>query len=74
MRDRMSDPEIVFRINDDGSWTPIEYTQHPHIYQHSECGVPGVSEFVVQWDRTLRRQGFVEAAVETETSSEKVTA
>jgi len=63
MGDRMADPEIVFRVHDD-DWIPIEYTQNPGIHRHDPNGLHALDDFVDQWDRTLRRQGFVEAAKE----------
>ena len=58
--DLMCDPEIVFRVKD-GEWTPIEYTQHPSIYQKDAEGLD-IGGFVDTWDRNLRDQGFVEAS------------
>ena len=60
--DLMCDPEIVFHI-DDGEWRAVRYTQHPRIHQHDPDGLD-ISEFVEQWSENLRRQGFVDAAVE----------
>lgn len=59
--DRMSDPEVVFRVDGD-TWTPIRYTQHPHIHRFDEDGLPDVKDFVKQWSRNLTLQGFVNAA------------
>lgn len=59
--DRMSDPEVVFRIDGD-TWTPIRYTLHPHIHRYDETGLPDVKDFVKQWSRNLTLQGFVNAA------------
>jgi hypothetical protein len=61
MGDLMSDPEIVFHI-DNGEWTPVRYTQHPHIHQHDEDGLPDVAAFAADWSRNLKQQGYVEAA------------
>ncbi|MFW6384691.1 MAG: DUF6908 domain-containing protein [Halodesulfurarchaeum sp.] len=58
--DLMCDPEIVFRVKDD-DWTPIEYTQHPHVYEYDESGLD-LDGFVVTWSRNLVRQGFLRAA------------
>lgn len=60
--DLMADPDIVFHITTDGTWVPIEYTQHPHIYQHNEAGLPGAKAFAETWSRNLQRQGYVDAA------------
>jgi hypothetical protein len=59
--DLMSNPEVVFHI-DGGVWTPVRYTQHPHVHQHDEDGLPGVEAFCETWSENLRRQGFVEEA------------
>lgn len=58
--DLMCDPEVVFEI-EDGLWTPIEYTQHPRVYERDESGL-NLSEFLSRWEQNIRRQGFVEAA------------
>lgn len=75
MGDLMSDPEIVFHI-DNGVWTPVRYTQHPHIHQYDESGLSDVKQFAKQWSRKLKRQGFVEAARKAASSSapQRVTA
>lgn len=62
MGDLMADPDIVFHVSRTGKWVPIEYTQHPHIYQHNETGLPGAAKFAETWDRNLRRQGYLDAA------------
>lgn len=59
--DRMSDPEIVFHVDGD-TWTPVRYTQHPHIHRYDETGLNDVEDFVKQWSRNLTMQGFVNAA------------
>ncbi len=58
--DLMCDPEIVFRV-ENGDWIPIEFTQHPRVYQRDEDGLQ-LNGFIKRWDRNLRQQGFVEAA------------
>jgi len=58
--DLMCDPEIVFRV-EDGDWTPVEYTQHPHTHQHDSTGLD-ITDFVDRWSKNLRMQGFVAAA------------
>ena len=63
--DLMRDPEIVYRI-EDGNWVPVEYTQDPRVYQRDQTGLPDVQEFAQTWDENLRRQGFLEAAEQTE--------
>jgi len=60
--DLMSDPEIVFTITDDEEWIPVRYTQHPHIHQHNEAGLPDVATFAKQWDQTLKTQGYIDEA------------
>jgi hypothetical protein len=57
--DIMSDPEIVFKIQD-SEWTPIRYTQHPNIHRHDENGLPSVQKFAEQWSRNLKKQGFTD--------------
>jgi len=64
MGDLMYDPEIVFEVDGD-QWTAVEYTQHPHLYQHDESGLPEAQSFADRtWDRNLRAQGFVDAAAQ----------
>jgi hypothetical protein len=59
--DLMRDPEIVFRIIENGSWMAVEYRQDDcGIYQRDESGLD-VSGFVKRWDKNLEKQGFVEA-------------
>ena len=58
--DLMCDPEVVFRI-ENNNWIPIEYTQHPRIYQRDESGLE-LEGFLKRWDQNLRQQGFVESA------------
>jgi len=36
--DLMSDPEIVFKITDDGL-VPVRYTHHPYMHQHDRSGL-----------------------------------
>ena len=58
----MRDPEIVFRVDERGDWTPIEYQQDDMgIYQRDLSGL-SLNGFVEQWDQNLENQGFVEAA------------
>jgi hypothetical protein len=60
--DLMRDPEIVFRIEESGDWTPIEYQQDDMgIYQRDLSGL-SLNGFVEQWDQNLENQGFVQAA------------
>jgi hypothetical protein len=56
--DLMCDPEVVFHI-DNGVWTPVRYTQHPHVHQHDPDGLM-LDEFLEQWNDNLCRQGFVD--------------
>ena len=60
--DLMCDPEIVFRV-EGNRWVPVEYTQHPRIYQRDESGLQ-LGGFVGTWNRNLRKQGFVEVVSE----------
>lgn len=57
--DLMCDPEVVFRV-ENGDWIPIEYTEHPRIYQRDENGLQ-LNGFLKRWDRNLRQQGFLKA-------------
>ncbi|RKD95654.1 DUF6908 domain-containing protein [Halopiger aswanensis] len=65
MGDRTADPEIVFKVRN-GDWIPVRYTQNPGVHQHDEDGLEPVQEFVKEWSRNLRIQGFVDAAKEQE--------
>ena len=58
--DLMCDPEIVFRV-EHGDWVPIEYTQHPQVYQRDENGLQ-LNGFIERWNRNLRQQGFLKTA------------
>jgi len=60
--DLMCDPEIVFHI-DNGVWTPVRFTQHPHVHRHDPTGLE-LGGFVTQWSENLREQGFLDAAKE----------
>ena len=60
--DLMRDPEIVYRIEENGEWTPIEYRQDPGIYQRDNSGLPDVEDFAETWSENLKQQGFLEAA------------
>jgi len=60
--DLMRDPEIVYRIEDNGEWTPIEYRQDPGIYQRDETGLNDVEDFAETWSENLKNQGFLQAA------------
>ncbi|WP_313694176.1 DUF6908 domain-containing protein [Halorarum halobium] len=53
--DRMSDPEVRFDVSDPEDWTPIEYTQHPAIYQRDEDGLE-MDDFLRKWDKNLQNQ------------------
>jgi len=59
--DLMSDPEIVFKIQDQ-QWIPVRYTQHPGIHQHNENGLPQAQEFCKHWNQQLKKQGYLQAA------------
>lgn len=60
--DLMRDPEIVFRIEESGDWTPIEYQQDDlGLYQRDLSGL-SIDGFVEQWDENLEDQGFVDAS------------
>jgi len=64
--DLMRDPEIVYRIDDSGEWTAIEYRQDPGIYQRDQTGLPDVEDFAETWSENLQRQGFLQAAQENQ--------
>jgi len=66
MGDLMSDPEIVFRT-DGTTWTPVRYTQHPHVERYDPDGLD-MAGFVKRWDRNLREQGYVDAAGTTDST------
>jgi len=53
--DRMSDPEVRFNVSDPENWIPIEYTQHPQIYQRNEDGIE-TDDFLQTWDDNLQNQ------------------
>ena len=61
--DRMSDPEIRFDISNPEDWTPIEYTQHPGIYQRDEEGLD-IDDFLETWDKNLQHQFPAEEVTE----------
>ncbi|MFB1065017.1 helix-turn-helix transcriptional regulator [Natrinema sp. H-ect4] len=54
-------PEIIFKVKD-GEWIPIRYTQSQGIHRHDKNGLQSGQKFVKQWSRTLKSQGFVDAA------------
>lgn len=69
--DLMSDPEIVFitpAADEDDGWTPVRYTQHPHIHVHNSNGLTDLNSFIKRWCGNLREQGFVTAASESNLS------
>lgn len=53
--DRMSDPEVRFDVSDPENWKPIEYTQHPAIYNRNEDGLE-MADFLKTWDKNLQSQ------------------
>ena len=61
--DLMRDPEIVYEIEENGDWKPVEYQQDSGIplYHHDEDGID-IDDFVNEWDENLKKQGFVEAS------------
>lgn len=60
--DLMRDPEVVFRIDDEG-WTPVMYQHDPWQYEQDDNGLPDVRHFCEgTWNTNLRKQGFVTAA------------
>jgi len=61
--DRMSDPEVRFDVSDPDNWKPIEYTQHPAIYQRDESGLE-MDDFLETWDKNLQSQFPAEEVTE----------
>ena len=61
--DLMRDPEIVYEIEDDGNWKPVEYQQDPGIYKRDMDGL-SMDGFIQTWDKNLEQQGFIEASQE----------
>lgn len=59
--DVMRDPEIVYEIEENGNWKPVEYQQDPGIYEHNSDGLD-LGGFIEQWDENLQKQGFIEAS------------
>lgn len=53
-------PEVVFRTEND-AWIPIEFTDRPAIHRYDATGVD-VGPRLSQWNRRLRRLGFVASA------------
>ena len=53
--DMMRDPEMVFRIQDDGDWVPIVFRQDPIIHQIDEDGLgQDAYEFTETWAINLK--------------------
>ena len=61
--DTMSDPEIVFVV-DSGEWRPVRFTHHPLAHEYDESGLD-LSEFLSTWNKSLRNQGFIDAATQS---------
>ena len=58
--DLMRDPELTFRIEADGTWTPVSYRVDAlDTYEYSTEGVP-IGDMLGIWAENLRMQGFVE--------------
>ena len=61
--DLMRDPEVVFRVDENGEWTAVEYIHDPFTREQDDVGLPDVQEFAEkQWSKNLRKQGYVAAA------------
>ena len=54
-RDYMRDPEVRFRIQDDGEWLPVEYRQDPKIREYCTDGID-IEEFLRTWASNLKCQ------------------
>jgi hypothetical protein len=67
--DLMSDPEVVFKI-DDGEWSPVSFTSHPHPprHEHDESGL-GMSSFLETWEKNIRNMGYLREAGHSETGA-----
>lgn len=72
--DLMRDPEIVFKVQDGGVWSAVEYVQdNPSIYQRDKNGLPDAQAFAMgTWDENLREQGYVEAAEQAASTSSPI--
>ena len=58
--DLMRDPEVTFRIEADGTWTPMSYRVDPlNTYEYSTEGIP-IDDMLDMWAENLRMQGFVD--------------
>ena len=58
--DLMRDPEVTFRLEADGEWTPVSYRVDPlNTYEYSTDGVP-IDDMLDVWAENLQMQGFVE--------------
>jgi hypothetical protein len=58
--DLMRDPEVTFRIEADGTWTPMSYRVDPlNTYEYSTEGVP-IGDMLDMWAENLRMQGLVD--------------
>jgi len=57
--DLMRDPEIVFDVDANRGWMAVEYTHDPFTYDSNENGLPEAQRFSIQWNKNLRKQGFV---------------
>jgi len=53
--DLMRDPEIRFRIQDDGEWLPVEYRQDPNIREYCTDGID-IEDFLETWAGNLKCQ------------------
>jgi len=57
--DLMRNPEVKFRIEADGTWTPVSYRVDPlNTYEYSTEGVP-IDDMLDVWAENLRAQGFL---------------
>ncbi len=57
--DLMRDPEVKFRIEADGMWTPVSYRIDAlNTYEYSTEGVP-IDDMLDVWAENLQAQGFL---------------
>lgn len=53
--DYMRDPEVRFRIEDDGEWIPVRFRSDPNTYQFSFQGLE-ITSFLKTWAVKLEGQ------------------
>lgn len=59
--DLMRDPEVRFRVESDGKWTPISYRIDAlNAYEYSTEGLD-IDDVLKTWAENLRAQGFLDS-------------